>query len=272
MKTPLFYLKNYCDQNGFDQDLEQKAIEIYDQFANYPCQRLLLIDSDPHLFLAYFIALASSHHQLFLGNPNWKQSEWEQVLELVNPHQILNYSSPINHKISANFYDRKDALIMIPTGGTSGKIRFVMHSWQTLTASAQGFIDYFNLSQVNSCCVLPLYHVGGLMQFVRSLITGGQFQLISYQDLKTNQYPQFNPQDYFISLVPTQLQYLLNHPQSTLWLSQFKTILLGGAPAWDDLLQQARQANLPLAPTYGMTETASQIATLKPQDFLQGMN
>jgi O-succinylbenzoic acid--CoA ligase len=48
--------------------------------------------------------------------------------------------------------------------------------------------------------------------------------------------------------------------------------LLGGAPAWIELLQQARRHQIRLAPTYGMTETASQIATLKPEDFLAGNN
>jgi len=44
-------------------------------------------------------------------------------------------------------------------------------------------------------------------------------------------------------------------------------VLLGGAPAWSTLLEQARRHGIRLAPTYGMTETASQIATLKPEDF-----
>jgi len=67
--------------------------------------------------------------------------------------------------------------------------------------------------------------------------------------------------------VPTQLQRLLQNPVLTSWLSQFETVLLGGAPAWSTLLEQARRHGIRLAPTYGMTETASQIATLKPEDF-----
>jgi o-succinylbenzoate---CoA ligase len=47
-------------------------------------------------------------------------------------------------------------------------------------------------------------------------------------------------------------------------------VLLGGAPAWKELLELAREKGIRLAPTYGMTETASQIATLKPDDFLAG--
>ncbi|MFB8789501.1 MAG: AMP-binding protein [Potamolinea sp.] len=56
------------------------------------------------------------------------------------------------------------------------------------------------------------------------------------------------------------------------WLSKFQAILLGGAPAWGELLEQARRYNIPLAPTYGMTETASQVVTLKPETFLAGNN
>jgi len=64
---------------------------------------------------------------------------------------------------------------MIPTGGSSGQIRFAIHTWETLMASVRGFQQYFQLNQVNSLCVLPLYHVSGLMQFLRSFTTGGSF-------------------------------------------------------------------------------------------------
>ena len=47
-------------------------------------------------------------------------------------------------------------------------------------------------------------------------------------------------------------------------------MLLGGAPAWPQLLKQARHHDIQLAPTYGMTETGSQVVTLKPAEFLAG--
>ena len=74
---------------------------------------------------------------------------------------------------------------MIPTGGTSGKIRFAMHNWETLTASVKGFYRYFGETHVNSFCVLPLYHVSGLMQFMRSFITGGRLLNLPYKALKS---------------------------------------------------------------------------------------
>jgi len=59
---------------------------------------------------------------------------------------------------------------------------------------------------------------------------------------------------------------------ASVWLSNFQTVLLGGAPAWAELLEQARRHRIPLALTYGMTETASQVVTLKPEAFLAGNN
>jgi O-succinylbenzoic acid--CoA ligase len=162
------------------------------------------------------------------------------------------------------------ALIMIPTGGSSGKMKFAIHTWETLMASVRGFTEHFLLNQVNSFCVLPLYHVSGLMQFMRSLTTGGKLVILPFKELEFGQINTIEPSKFCISLVPTQLQRLLQNPELTEWLSQFQTVLLGGAPAWNELLEKARYYNIRLAPTYGMTETASQIATLKPDDFLNG--
>ncbi len=273
MNTPLFYLRLNAQKHPYYQTLLLLVESLIPFFENQPTQRIILAERDPLQFLAYFSVITSTHHQLFLANPNWKLSEWKQIIDCIQPHQILG-NCPQNKllHLPKKSLDCAEASIMISTGGTSGKIRFTMHSWQTLMTSAQGFIHYFALENVNSFCVLPLYHVGGLMQFVRSLISGGDFIASSFESIKTESDNDFDPISYFISLVPTQLSYFLNQSKLTNWLSQFKTILLGGAPAWPDLLTQARKANLPLALTYGMTETASQIATLKPADFLAGIN
>ncbi len=62
-----------------------------------------------------------------------------------------------------------------------------------------------------------------------------------------------------VSLVPTMLARLLDagleHPPTLRWA------LLGGGPIPPGLLARAEQAGVPVAPTYGMTEGCSQIAT-----------
>ena len=47
-----------------------------------------------------------------------------------------------------------------------------------------------------------------------------------------------------------------------------KTLLAGGGPVPVDYLKRAIKLNLPVAQTYGMTETASQTATLSNEDAL----
>lgn len=261
-------------------DIFQQRFEKFTQDINIRENKpnILLAEPEPLLFLASFMAAVATGSPIFICNPNWVKSEWKQVFEIVKPdivvgkvpqfdnHDLVYNTSIINQELP-------QSPILIPTGGSSGQIKFAIHTWETLMASVQGFQQYFEQSQINSCCVLPLYHVSGMMQFVRSFSSGGRFAFFSFQALKEGEIPaEINPSIFFISLVPTQLQRLLKNPKTSHWLSQFETVLLGGSPAGVELLQKARQSKIRLAPTYGMTETASQIVTLKPDDFLKGNN
>ncbi|MEX0270073.1 2-succinylbenzoate--CoA ligase [Leptolyngbyaceae cyanobacterium UHCC 1019] len=299
------------ERHAFLNLASQAIAELHQTKARSPYPPVIFLDeSDPIHFLAKFIAACTTNCHLFLCNPTWTASEWAQAHALIQPDLIYQKSfSTRNSQFTisprSTLRERNSQfaipLICIPTGGSSGTIRFAMYTWETLLASVAGFQKYFGVERVHSCCVLPLYHVSGLMQFVRSLTSGGKFALIPYKTLESSQLP-FDPADFFLSLVPTQLQRLLHAsdlftppplhsttplphhpstppplypttppPSSASSLVRFKTILLGGAPAGSEFLEQARRLNIPLAPTYGMTETASQVATLKPADFLQGM-
>jgi O-succinylbenzoic acid--CoA ligase len=310
---------------------------------------ILLAEREPLTFLAHFIAACAANCRIVLANPNWVQAEWQQVFELVQPDVIWGEelktegkrqkvkgkregteevkaegkrqkakgiregTSVINSQqlFSASQPSSLTPHILIPTGGTSGNIRFAAHTWETLMASVEGFREYFEIKLINSFCVLPLYHVSGLMQFMRSFTTGGKLVVLPFKALEAGDRSSISPEAFFLSLVPTQLQRLLDSDEQTVdqesearsqkpdssllpfafcllpssptphsplptadssipWLARFHTVLLGGAPAWSDLLDRARAHRIRLAPTYGMTETASQIATLKPDDFLNG--
>ncbi|WP_368007756.1 2-succinylbenzoate--CoA ligase [Laspinema palackyanum] len=248
------------------------ALQLFPQLTQQKIpQTLLLAERDPVRFLAVFIAAVAADCPLFLGNPNWVDREWRSALELIQPDRIWHQGQDFPGKACQTPRDTIPSGIMIPTGGSSGQLRFAIHTWETLMASVAGFTDYFQLCAVNSCCVLPLFHVSGLMQFLRSFTTGGTFiNVSSYKEIIEQTAFKINPEEFFISLVPTQLNRLLETPESAHYLARFQTVLLGGAPAWPELLERAKQYHIPLSPTYGMTETASQIVTLKPADFLAG--
>ncbi|MCT7963891.1 2-succinylbenzoate--CoA ligase [Laspinema sp. D1] len=248
------------------------ALQLFSQLTPQKIpQTLLLAERDPVRFLAGFIAAVAADCPLFLGNPNWVDHEWLSAIQLIQPDRILHQGQDFPGKACQNPPDTIPSGIMISTGGSSGQLRFAIHTWETLMASVAGFTQYFQVSTVNSCCVLPLFHVSGLMQFLRSFTTGGTFiNVPSYKEIIEQSASLINPEEFFISLVPTQLNRLLGTPESAHYLARFQTVLLGGAPAWPELLEQARRYHIPLSPTYGMTETASQIVTLKPADFLAG--
>lgn len=207
-----------------------------------------ILEPDAGTFLVKFWTAIVENRSIFLGNPLWGRSELEQF--------EINIQANTDNK----------PYIHIPTGGTSGKLKFATHSWETLSESVYGMQQHFNINQINSFCTLPLHHVSGLMQYLRSYLTNGQFISWDWKQLEQGNFSDIELETFFISLVPTQLQRLINQPK----LKQFKTILLGGAPSWESLLTIARQKKLPIALTYGMTETASQVTTLLPSEFLAG--
>jgi o-succinylbenzoate---CoA ligase len=230
---------------------EAKLIE----FSRSNPQFISIATIDPIEFIAVLMAGWRLGIPIFLCNPRWGNAEWAQV---------ANLTARLNRQQHQN-------LVMIPTGGSSGEIKFVMHNWQTLSAATWGFQEFYKVSKINSFCTLPLYHVSGLMQLIRSLLTDGKLLIVDFHQLCALPAKFINRCEidrYFISLVPTQLSKLLDLESS--WLAKFHTILLGGAPPSIELLTRARAARLPLALTYGMTETASQITSLKPVEFLAG--
>jgi len=91
--------------------------------------------------------------------------------------------------------------------------------------------------------------------------------------LKAGKFPKLprRADGWVLSLVPTQLHRLLGAGESALvWLHQFRTIFLGGAATWPALAEAAANARLPVALSYGMTETAAMIAAQTPADFASG--
>jgi O-succinylbenzoic acid--CoA ligase len=110
-------------------------------------------------------------------------------------------------------------------------------------------------------CPMPLAHVGGLSIQIRSLIYGTTVLLHERFDTAAALDALMDPAEgvTVVSLVPTMLARLLDaglrEPPSLRWA------LLGGGPIAPALLERAGEAGVPVAPTYGMTEACSQIAT-----------
>ncbi len=225
--------------------------------------RTVITETDATEFCAKFADAVAGTGEVFLSNPKGVESEREQF------HALLASGDSLT---AAPFGQSETGWLMIPTGGTSGSQRFARHDSGTISAAVTGFTKHFDLRRVNAVGGLPLYHVSGLMAWLRSVLTGGSYRHADWKEIEAGRYPVLTAQDdgWVLSLVPTQLERLLREAAAVAWLKKFRIILVGGGPAWSELLERAAVAQLPLALCYGMTETAALVTALKPEEFLAG--
>jgi O-succinylbenzoic acid--CoA ligase len=150
---------------------------------------------------------------------------------------------------------------VIFTSGTSGvpkgaMLTFGNHFWNALGSTARLGM----LPSDRWLSPLPLYHVGGLAALFRCCLFGATLVLQAGFEAEAIQESLEDGQISLVSLVPTMLYRLL--PQVDWTATRLRAILLGGAAAPQELLAQALLYKVPIALSYGLTETASQAATM----------
>ncbi len=219
---------------------------------------VVLTKADPRKFMTAVADALAGNSDIFLCDPKWGASERAQVEALLGRSRAAPSSTT--------------GYLMIPTGGTGGQVRFARHDAATLAAAVGGFTRHFGLSRVNAVGLLPLHHVSGLMAWMRCALTGGGYLPMDWKAVEDGALPRLPEKEdgWVISLVPTQLERLLNRDAAVAWLRSFRIIFVGGGPAWPELLAKSAALDLPLSPGYGMTETAAMVAALRPPEFLAG--
>jgi O-succinylbenzoic acid--CoA ligase len=159
--------------------------------------------------------------------------------------------------------DRLHSIVF--TSGSSGRRKGVLLTGGNLEASAASSASFWGNGPGDRwLAVLPLFHVGGLSVLWRSAREGGAVILEpEFEAARVAEYLASGAATY-ASLVPTMLYRLLETGAGP--FPGVRAVLLGGGPISEDLLRRAWEAGLPVAPTYGMTETASQVAALRPEE------
>jgi O-succinylbenzoic acid--CoA ligase len=154
-----------------------------------------------------------------------------------------------------------DVACIVHTSGTSGRPRAVELTHANLRASAIGSAARIGISPADRwLCCMTLHHVGGLMIPVRCAIFGASVAIEPFDPGRIARALAEDPIT-LASLVPTMLARLLD---AGVGPGRLRWVLLGGGPAPRSLIERALEAGWPVAPTYGMTETASQIAAIAP--------
>ena len=163
-------------------------------------------------------------------------------------------------------FDTDSPHCVIHTSGTAGEptpieLTYGNHLWSAIGAGVR--IGVAPTDRWLAC--LPLHHIGGLSIVLRCAlyripIVVQPFDPAGVSDAIEHQGATI------VSLVPTMLARLLDAGAS---LERLRCAVIGGGPAPVPLLQRAIAAGAPVAPTYGLTETASQVATMPPAETAQ---
>jgi len=157
-----------------------------------------------------------------------------------------------------------DRLCILFTSGTTGEPKAVPLTAGNVYSSAVASAFRLGVDPGDRWLVsLSLHHMGGLAPVYRSALYGTTLVLRegfdpggTADDIDTYDVTG-------VSLVPTMLKGMLDS-RGTL-SDSLRVVLLGGAPAPNELLERCRDYSIPVYPTYGMTESASQIATATPR-------
>jgi len=157
-------------------------------------------------------------------------------------------------------FKQLDAASLLMTSGSSGKMKLVQHSHLNHIASARGSNQNIHLGSSDSWLLsLPPYHVGGLSILFRTALAGAG--VVVPDEHESLQMAIEHNGVTHISLVPTQLQRLIQDQSGLEALQNMKAILLGGSAIPTSLIQDALNHDLPIHVSYGSTEMASQVTT-----------
>ena len=153
------------------------------------------------------------------------------------------------------------------TSGTTGHPKGVVLTYGNHWWSAVGSALNLGLSPDDRwLACLPLFHVGGLAILLRSVIYGNTTILHETFDPKAVNQAIDEEQVTIISVVSVMLRRMLEARGSRPYPASLRCVLLGGGPAPQELLEDCARHGVPVVQTYGLTEAASQVATLSPEE------
>lgn len=156
------------------------------------------------------------------------------------------------------------------TSGSGGLDKWVALSEEALEWSARSVIEALKITRKDVLgLALPEIHVGGFGVVVRARISGARLARFEGK-WDAGKFAEWCGEEEVTvsSLVPTQVHDLVAGG----WrgAESLRVIVVGGAALEDELKERARELGWPVVPSYGMSETSSQVATGEGLPLLPG--
>lgn len=153
-----------------------------------------------------------------------------------------------------------ESTLVVFTSGSTGQPKGVRLTFANLEAAAAASTRHLGHGGDDDWLLaMPLHHVGGVSILVRQAFTGGSVTMLPGFEASLVAEAMRGTVT-MVSVVPTMLSRLLDHGP----FSGLRAVIVGGGAVPPGLLERAATAGLPVLPSYGMTETFGQVATLRP--------
>ncbi|HZU15473.1 MAG TPA: class I adenylate-forming enzyme family protein [Candidatus Dormibacteraeota bacterium] len=195
-------------------------------------------------------------------SPRAPGAELERILADCRPRLLIREGEvePLPDPASG---PEGDACVLY-TSGTTGPPKGVRLTLANLVASARGCAQVLEAGERDRwLLMLSPHHVGGFAMFLRSvvcdqaLVTLARFEERAVLEAIAATRPTLT------SVVPVMLERLIAAGGAEA-LRGLRAILVGGAPATPEQTRRWCDLGLKVCPTYGLTETASQVALVPP--------
>lgn len=152
---------------------------------------------------------------------------------------------------------------IIFTSGTTGQPKGAMLTYGNYVSSAIASALHLGHHRDDRwLAAMPLFHVGGLAILMRSIVCGVTVVLHEAFDPSAVNRAIDDERITIVSVVANMLQRMLDEHGERSYPATLRCMLLGGGPAPLPLVQECLRRGVPVAPSYGMTETTAQVATL----------
>jgi o-succinylbenzoate---CoA ligase len=164
---------------------------------------------------------------------------------------------------------------IVYTSGTTGRAKGALITFGMQWWSAVGSVLHLGL-RPDDCWLacLPFYHIGGLAMLLKNVMYGVPVLVFERFDAAAVNTAITAEGVTHLSVVAAMLQRMLDALDAAAgtgarYPASLRCVLLGGGPAPRPLLEDCARRGIPVAQTYGLTESCSQVATLSPADALR---
>lgn len=158
-----------------------------------------------------------------------------------------------------NEWNSSNLTIESTSSGSTGTPKTIQIEKKFMLQSAKKTIDFLKLQKNDTAFLcLSTDTIAGKMMIVRSIVA--ELKLI-VAPIASNSLSDYTGKVNFTAIVPLQLEYTLKTNPTR--FQSITSVIVGGAPVSDKLMNELKTNQLTIFQTYGMTETISHVAMRK---------